>query len=100
MIVVLPAVYDVRCSTSVQPPELIVLRGDAREGAVWAATLGAAYNPRRMVFAIPGDAGELPPGLASRRPPPAPASVLAYVCRGTTCDSPVDSLEAVAKRFT
>ncbi len=83
-----------------QPPELIVLRGDAREGAVWAATLGAAYNPRRMVFAIPGDAGELPPGLASRRPPPAPASVLAYVCRGTTCDSPVDSLEAVAKRFT
>jgi uncharacterized protein YyaL (SSP411 family) len=80
-----------------QPPELIVLRGDAREGAVWAATLGAAYNPRRLVFAIPGDAGGLPAGLASKVAPAATSSVLAYVCRGTTCASPLDSLEAVAQ---
>jgi len=82
-----------------QPPELVVLRGDAQEAGVWAATLGAAYNPRRMVFAIPGDAGELPAGLASKVPPPSPSSVLAYACRGTACDSPLDSLEAVARRF-
>ncbi|MDH5256236.1 MAG: thioredoxin domain-containing protein, partial [Gammaproteobacteria bacterium] len=49
-----------------EPPELIVLRGDARECAVWAATLGAAYSPRRLVFAIPRDAGTLPGGLASK----------------------------------
>ncbi len=67
---------------------------------MWAATLGAAYDPRRLVFAIPSDAGELPAGLASKVPPTSPSSVLAYACRGTTCDSPLDSLEAVARRFT
>ncbi|MBL8201084.1 MAG: thioredoxin domain-containing protein [Chromatiales bacterium] len=83
-----------------QPPELIVLRGDAREADRWAATLGAAYNPRRLVFAIPGDAGDLPAGIASKAAPPAPSSVLAYVCRGTTCESPLDSLDGVTGRFT
>jgi uncharacterized protein YyaL (SSP411 family) len=83
-----------------EPPELVVLRGDARECAVWAATLGAAYNPRRLVFAIPGDAGTLPGGLASKVPPAGPASVLAYVCRGTACESPVDSLETLARPST
>jgi uncharacterized protein YyaL (SSP411 family) len=80
-----------------QPPELIVLRGDGAEAGIWAATLGAAYNPRRLVFAIPGAAGKLPPGLASKAPPGDTAAVLAYVCRGTTCDTPIDSLEALAR---
>ena len=77
-----------------KPPELIVLRGEPGEAGVWAATLVAAYNPRRMVFAIPGDAGDLPAALASKTAPA--AGVLAYVCRGTACDSPVDSLETLA----
>lgn len=80
-----------------QPPELIVLRGDSQEMAVWASTLGAAYNPRRMVVAIRGDAGELPAALASKVPPADPSSVLAYVCRGTVCDTPVDSLDALTR---
>jgi hypothetical protein len=78
-----------------QPPELIILRGDAGEAGVWTTTLVAPYNPRRMVFAIPGDAGDLPVALASKTAPA--AGVLAYVCRGTVCDSPVDSLETLAK---
>jgi uncharacterized protein len=82
------------------PPELVVLRGDARECAAWSATLGAAYNPRRLVFAIPGDAGGLPAGIASKAAPTAPTSVLAYVCRGTSCDGPVDTLEAAARIST
>jgi len=83
-----------------QPPELVILRGDAQEAGAWAATLGAAYAPRRMVFAIPADAGGLPDALATKAPPAAPGSVLAYVCRGTACESPLDSLDAVARRFT
>jgi len=79
-----------------QPPELIILRGDAGEASVWAATLVAAYNPRRMVFAIPRDAADLPVALASKLAPA--AGVLAYVCRGTACDSPVDSLETLARQ--
>jgi len=78
-----------------KPPELIILRGDAGETGTWAAILGAAYNPRRMVFAIPRDATDLPPGLASKIAPK--AGVLAYVCRGTACSPPVDSLEELTK---
>jgi uncharacterized protein YyaL (SSP411 family) len=77
-----------------QPPELIILRGDADEANVWGATISAAYNPRRMVFAIPRDAAGLPVALSSKSAPA--AGVLAYVCRGTVCESPVDSLETLA----
>jgi hypothetical protein len=78
-----------------KPPELIILRGDAGETGTWAATLGAAYNPRRMVFAVPPEAAGLPAGLAGKA---APADgVRAYVCRGTVCGLPVDSLEALMK---
>ncbi len=76
-----------------QPPELIILRGDPAEASVWAATLGATYNPRRMVFAIPGDAADLPVALSSKTA--APAGVRAYVCHGTACDTPVTDLKAL-----
>ena len=82
-----------------QPPELIVLRGEPGEASVWAATLGAAYNPRRMVFAIPDDGANLPaalPAALASKTAPA-AGVLAYVCRGTVCDSPVATLEALTR---
>jgi hypothetical protein len=78
-----------------QPPELIILRGDAGEAGVWTATLVSPYNPRRMVFAIPGDAGDLPVALASKTAPA--AGLLAYVCRGTVCESPVNTLAALAR---
>ena len=78
-----------------QPPELIILRGEPGEASVWAATLGAAYNPRRMVFAIPDDGANLPAALVAKTAPA--AGVLAYVCRGTVCDSPVATLEALTR---
>ena len=78
-----------------QPPELIIVRGDLAEAGAWAATLGATYNPRRMVFAIPGDAADLPAALSSKAA--APAGVRAYVCHGTVCESPVTDLEALAR---
>ncbi len=78
-----------------KPPELIILRGEEDETVTWAATLGGAYNPRRMVFAVPRDATDLPAGLASKAAPD--GGVRAYVCRGTVCGLPVESLEALAK---
>ena len=75
------------------PPEFVIVRGEVQDAGTWAATLGAAYNPRRLVFLIPPDAGDLPEGLASKVAPAEAGKVVAYVCRGTACDSPVDSLE-------
>jgi uncharacterized protein YyaL (SSP411 family) len=76
-----------------KPPELVILRGDAGETDAWAATVGAAYNPRRMVVAVPPDAAGLPAGLASKTAPA--TGVRAYVCQGTACGPPVDSLETL-----
>ncbi len=80
-----------------QPPEVCILRGDPSEAAAWAATLGAAYDPRRLVFVIPGGTRALPPGLASKAEPA--HGVLAYVCRGMECFEPLDNLAATVAAF-
>ncbi len=73
------------------PPQLIVLRGDDRtELAAWQAELVRPYAPRRLCFAIPADAGDLPGLLAERQ---AGDGIRAWVCSGTGCQPPVASLD-------
>jgi len=72
-----------------EPPEVIVIRGEASEAQSWACTISAVYAPRRLVFAIPDTATDLPTGLAARRPGD---SCLAYLCRGSGCSGSVHSL--------
>jgi uncharacterized protein YyaL (SSP411 family) len=78
------------------PPQIVILRGEAAEIARWGAALGRLYAPRRLVFAIPADAPLLPEALASK-PPRFPA--VAYVCRGTMCEAPVPTLEALVRNL-
>jgi uncharacterized protein YyaL (SSP411 family) len=75
------------------PPEIVILRGAAAEIEVWRRELAKLYAPRRLVVAIPTDATDLPAGLADRA---ARESAVAYVCVGTTCSAPIDSLSALA----
>jgi hypothetical protein len=72
-----------------EPPALVVLRGVAEDVAAWRAELDRLYDPRRLVFAIPGDAAGLPAALADKR---AGAATTAYLCRGTTCSAPLGTL--------
>jgi uncharacterized protein YyaL (SSP411 family) len=72
-----------------RPPAIVVLRGAADEVAEWRAELDKAYDPRRLVFAIPADSQHLPAGLADKR---AHDHTVAYICRGTTCSAPQRSL--------
>ncbi|MEP6886670.1 MAG: thioredoxin domain-containing protein, partial [Gammaproteobacteria bacterium] len=46
--------------------QILIIRGDATEVARWSAEIGALYAPGRMIFAIPRDAGALPPALAAK----------------------------------
>jgi uncharacterized protein YyaL (SSP411 family) len=75
-----------------QPPEVVIVRGVAREVAEWRDELAKMYAPRRLVFAIPADASELPAAIADKKPL---AETAAYVCRGMTCSAPVRSLSAL-----
>jgi uncharacterized protein YyaL (SSP411 family) len=74
------------------PPEIVVLRGEARTIEGWRAELARLYAPHRVVLAIPAEAADLPPALADKTPRAGP---VAYLCRGSACSAPIDSLEAL-----
>jgi len=79
------------------PPEIIILRGVPAEIEDWSRELARLYAPRRIVLAIPSDAANLPDGLADK---PARGAAVAYICRGSTCSPPIDSLSALARELS
>jgi uncharacterized protein YyaL (SSP411 family) len=75
------------------PPETVILRGDAATIGGWQSDLAKLYAPRRLVLAIPAEVTDLPPALAGK---PVRGEAAAYVCRGSVCSSPVESFSALA----
>jgi uncharacterized protein YyaL (SSP411 family) len=78
------------------PPELVVLRGEARTIEGWRLALARSYAPHRMVLAVPTEAVDLPAALADKTPRAGP---VAYICRGSTCSAPLDSLDALIEQL-
>ncbi|MGH8288323.1 MAG: thioredoxin domain-containing protein [Steroidobacteraceae bacterium] len=76
------------------PPDIVVLRGDAAVIDSWRRELAKLYSPRRLVLAVPADASNLPPGIAAKTPR---GPVVAYVCRGSVCGEPIDSFVALTE---
>ena len=70
------------------PPEVIIIRERAPDGQ-WQRELDKMYAPHRMVFSIPADLGDLDGSIADKVPG---AVTRAYLCRGSTCSAPVESL--------
>jgi uncharacterized protein YyaL (SSP411 family) len=75
------------------PPQIVLLRGQPAAIEVWQRALNAVFAPRRWSLAIPADIAGLPEALAVK--PAAGDGALAYVCRGSVCGLPVDSLPAL-----
>jgi uncharacterized protein YyaL (SSP411 family) len=75
-------------------PETIIIRGEEDETNRWLSSAAKLYSPRRMVFAIPADAEDLPGALAERKAQE--DQTIAYRCIGTQCSLPVTSWEALA----
>jgi uncharacterized protein YyaL (SSP411 family) len=75
------------------PPETVILRGDAATLETWRRELAKLYAPRRLVLAIPAQAAGLPPALAAK---PVRGQATAYVCRGSVCSAPVESFSVLA----
>ena len=71
------------------PPEIVIVREHSAERGSWQRELGRLYAPRRLVFTIPADAQGLDPALTDKK---AGSSTRAYVCRGSSCSPPVESL--------
>jgi uncharacterized protein YyaL (SSP411 family) len=75
------------------PPEIVILRGVPAAIDAWRQDLARRFAPRRLVLAIAADAADLPAALADKS---ARGSAVAYVCRGSTCSAPLESLAALA----
>jgi uncharacterized protein YyaL (SSP411 family) len=76
--------------------QMVIIRGPAADAERWARELSTVYAPTRMIFAIPGDAPDLPAALAAK---PAAAAVTAYVCTGMTCSAPLTDLGELARKL-
>jgi uncharacterized protein YyaL (SSP411 family) len=74
------------------PAEVVIIRGTPEDIGSWSRELARVFAPRRLVLAIPADATALPPALADKAPR---AVTVAYVCRGSACSAPLESLEAL-----
>ena len=74
-------------------PEIVIIRGDPQVIAKWRDACARIYAPRRLVFAIPRDCGDLPGALAERRA--GTGEALAYRCVGSHCSLPIASLDAL-----
>ena len=70
------------------PPEIVIIRDSADAGA-WQRELAKLYAPHRLVFSIPAQLAGLDDALADKKAGPV---TRAYVCRGSTCSAPVESL--------
>jgi uncharacterized protein YyaL (SSP411 family) len=49
-----------------------------------------------MVLAVPDDAEDLPPALAAKT---SRGAAVAYVCKGSTCSVPIDSLSGLINKL-
>ncbi len=78
-------------------PEVIVIRGADAEIDRWREASAKLYAPRRLVFAIPASAENLPGVLADRKA--IEGETVAYRCLGTHCEMPVTTWEALATRI-
>ena len=71
------------------PPEVVILRGPTKSLREWQAALAALPAAHRLTLALPNDLSDLPGALNK----PAGPKVQAWVCRGTQCLPPEDSLD-------
>jgi len=79
------------------PPEVVVIRGEDAEIASWRDSAARLYAPTRLVLAISADEQDLPGLLAERVP--LEDETVAYRCVGTHCELPVTNWEALAEQL-
>ena len=80
-----------------EPGEHWIIRGTPADTETWHRAIAARYAAHRTAFVVPDDAGELPAGLAAKRA--LPGRTVAYCCRGTRCETPIDSIDALQRRL-
>ncbi|MGH8401523.1 MAG: thioredoxin domain-containing protein, partial [Gammaproteobacteria bacterium] len=75
---------------ALEPPTMIILRGNENNTREWRTALDRKFDPRRIALAIPTDTENLT-GLLKQCIPR--GDICAYICRGTECSLPITELD-------
>ncbi len=75
------------------PPQIVILRGEAKEIRAAQKELAKVYGPHRLVLCVPSDAKDLPAALADKKPG---TGLVAYLCKGSVCSAPISGLSELA----
>lgn len=76
------------------PPTVVVIRGERDAVDQWRSELDKSFDSRRLIFAIHRNAPSLPEALAQKR---ALGSTTAYVCHGTRCSPPLQTMSDLVR---
>jgi len=76
------------------PPTVVVIRGAADAADQWRSELDKSFDPRRIILAIDERARSLPEALLQK---PALDKTTAYLCHGTSCSSPLQTLSDLVR---
>jgi uncharacterized protein YyaL (SSP411 family) len=79
------------------PPEIVIVRGPEADARRWKDELAKLYGPHRLTFAIPAGLEGLDAAIADKK---AGDATRAYVCRGSTCSAPIESLPDFVRTAT
>jgi uncharacterized protein YyaL (SSP411 family) len=71
------------------PPEIVIVREQPGEDGRWQRELGRLYAPNRLVFSIPAGLDGLDAAIVDKK---AGDATRAYLCQGSTCSAPVETL--------
>ncbi|MES2353289.1 MAG: thioredoxin domain-containing protein [Pseudomonadota bacterium] len=70
------------------PTQVVIIRGQNAELPLWRDAMRKQYRPTVLTLFLPNDIADLPASLAK----PVKDHVNAWVCRGVTCLSPVETI--------
>jgi uncharacterized protein len=79
-----------------EPPETVILRGEAAWLSPWQQALARLFAPHRLVLAIPSGTQNLTEILDK----PMHDAVNAWVCHGVTCLTPIADMQELIKTCT
>ena len=77
------------------PPSIVIIRGEAKQMAVWRAEINQHYYPHHLFFYLDEQAADLPIALQRKFS----QDVNAWVCQGVVCSPSVNDLQALLKNL-
>ena len=77
------------------PPTVVILRGQAKQLAIWREALQQHYLPHHLIFYLDEKISELPPSLHRTLE----SDVNAWVCKGVTCSPSTNNLQQLIKNL-